>query len=508
MQITAKAYRKHIIALLDLTYYKSPYKIMKGEIMSRSGRANVNMANKLFYGIGDFGFNMVINTLGSFMMYFGTIVNGIPGSLMGLAIAISMVWDAITDPIAGFLSDKQNSLLFGKRHGFMLIGLFGLVIVNALLWSLPADISMAGKFFWILSFILLLRTFSTMYQTPAAALGVEISDNINERTQIQSIRAIFLIIAIIVPVIIMGIFEGKYGLENPVIYRNMAYINGCLCLVAGLIAIIGTYSYLPRLRGNQVKTKSADKFSLKGIFVNFIEALKDNNIRSIIGGFTTSMMSIVFLSSLMIHVLKFTFKLNNIFVLMGAVFIMTILSQPLWIVVSRKYDKKTALFAGLISALAGTCLFLGVIIFRLTLIEKGIISWILLPILSLMGMGAGAMYSMPLSMLGDTLSYMENGKGDEKTATYTGYTTLANKLSQSITLLFIGIMLDIIGFEEGNALSQPIRVQWALGFMLIFGISLSLIGGIVFYRQYSLRKEDLLKILQSDISEQVKEDFI
>jgi len=474
---------------------------------SEAVRPSVNMSNKLFYGIGDFGFNMVINTLGSFMMYYGTTVNGVPGTLMGLAIAISMVWDAITDPIAGHLSDRFRSTLFGRRHGFMLVAVFGIAFANVLLWSMPQTFPIWGKFFWILAFIMFLRTFSTMYQTPAAALGVEITKNINERTQIQSIRAIFLIIAIIVPVILMGIFEKKYGLENPTIYKNMAYINGCLCLVAGLIAVIGTYSYLPRLRGDIKDDGKKEKFSFKEIIRNFIEALKNNNIRSIIGGFTTSMMSIVFLSSLMIHVLKFTFMISNIFVLMGAVFVMTILSQPLWIVISKKFDKKTALFTGLITALSGTAVLMIILIFRKPLIESNGIFIALLPVLSVMGAGAGAMYSMPLSMLGDTIAYMSSGKGDEKTATYTGYTTLANKLSQSVTLLFIGIMLDIIGFEEGNAVSQPESVRWWLGFMLLFGIGIALIGGILFYRQYSLKKEDILKVTEPSVEDATKEDF-
>jgi Na+/melibiose symporter-like transporter len=468
-------------------------------------RTTVNMVNKLFYGIGDFGFNMVINTLGSVMMYFGTTVCNIPGTLMGLAIAIAMVWDAITDPIAGNISDGINNLLFGKRHGLMLIGIFGLSIANALLWSIPMTLPMWGKFLWILSFIVLLRTFSTMYQTPAAALGVEITPNINERTQIQSIRAIFLIIALIVPVILMSIFESKYGLGNSKIYKDVAYINSAICVVCGVIAVLGTYSYLPRLRGKKVEEKK-EKFSLKKIFISFFEALKDNNVRSIIGGYTVSLMSIVFLSSLMIHVLQFTFMLDDIFVLMGAVFVMTIFSQPLWIFISKRFDKKTALFIGLITALIGTGGFFMVYLIRTPLITSGAIFWALLPCLSLMGAGAGAMYSMPLSMLGDTIAYKFGGKGEQKTGAYTGFTTLANKLSQSITLMIIGVLLDVVGFD-GEQDIQSVTVQWALGGMLIVGIAAALAGGLLFYRKYSLKKEDILRIIEPQRNEIAQEDF-
>jgi Na+/melibiose symporter-like transporter len=345
-----------------------------------------------------------------------------------------------------------------------------------------------------------------MYQTPAAALGVEITSNINERTQIQSIRAIFLIIAIIVPVIIMGVFESKYGLQDPHIYKDAAYINGAVCLVCGMIAVMGTYSYLPRLRVENAAAEPYEKFSLAKVFRSFFDALKDNNVKSIIGGYTASLMSIVFLSSLMIHVLQFTFMIDDIFVLLGAVFVMTILSQPLWIFVSKRFDKKVALFAGIITALVGTCGLFIVYLARLPLIESGAVFWALLPFLGVMGIGAGAMYSMPLSMLGDTIAYKFKGKGEQKTGSYTGYTTLANKLSQSITLMFIGVMLDIVGFDGEKEVQAP-SVQWALGAMLIGGIAAALAAGLLFYRKYSLKKEDILKIVEPR-EETPQEDFI
>ncbi len=496
---------------------------------------SVNMANKMFYGIGDFGFNMVINTLGSFVLFFSTTVHGINSMLVGFAIGLSMVWDAITDPITGFISDRTKSIFFGRRHGFMLLSIFGLALVNTLLWSMPMGVSPFLKFLWLLGCVMLIRTFSTLYQTPSAALGVELSNNINERTQIQSIRAIFLIIAIIVPVIIMGLLESVYGLTNPVTYQNMAYINGALCVTCGLVAIIGTYSYVPEFRLRQEKKKAMkllaekreelqgslsydeqtdiskhynmpEKFSLVGVFKSFFKTLNRNaNIKSIVLGYTTSLMSIVFLSALMIHVLTFTFKLDNIFVLMGAVFGMTILSQPLWIFISRKFDKKVALFAGLISALVGTCLSMIILIVRMPLINSGAISYVLLPIFSIMGAGAGAMYSMPLSMLGDVIAYESQEKSDDTTATYTGYTTLANKLSQSITMMSIGILLSVIGFQEGNSVSQTNSVQIWLGIILFGGIALSLIAGMLCYRKYNLGKEDLLKMIQPNQKE--KEDF-
>ena len=64
----------------------------------------VNFSGKLFYGMGNAGYGVVSQTVNNFIMFFGTAVLAIPGSLMGIAIALSVMWDAFTDPIAGISS--------------------------------------------------------------------------------------------------------------------------------------------------------------------------------------------------------------------------------------------------------------------------------------------------------------------------------------------------------------------------------------------------------------------
>ena len=114
----------------------------------------VSRASKVMYASGDLGFSMITSTVSSFLMFFGTSVCGVAGTLMGIAIALGTVWDAVTDPIVGYLSDRKNSLLFGRRHGFLLIAIFGLSVVNVLLWSVPLDASNFIKFLYCsISFI-------------------------------------------------------------------------------------------------------------------------------------------------------------------------------------------------------------------------------------------------------------------------------------------------------------------------------------------------------------------
>ena len=117
---------------------------------------------KIFYAVGNLGYATVAQTLSNFIMFFGTSVLGISGTLMGIAVSIGVLWDAISDPIMGHYSDITNSAL-GKRHPYMLIGIFGMCVVNLFLWLVPPSSPEIVKFSWILISLLFVQTFCTFF---------------------------------------------------------------------------------------------------------------------------------------------------------------------------------------------------------------------------------------------------------------------------------------------------------------------------------------------------------
>ena len=80
---------------------------------------------KVSLGLGDLGYSMVVNTFSSYILFFGSTVMGVDSAVMGAVIAAGTIWDAITDPVMGYISDNTRNRIFG------------MVICNILLWSLP-----------------------------------------------------------------------------------------------------------------------------------------------------------------------------------------------------------------------------------------------------------------------------------------------------------------------------------------------------------------------------------
>ena len=182
------------------------------------GGTKVRKIDMLALGLGDFGYGLVSSTVATYITSFGTMAlpgvneRGFTALLMGIAVGIAVIFDAISDPIMGFVSDHFRSKVFGKRHLFMLVGLIGMMATGLAVWYIPyQSMNAAGIFIWFTVFLILLRTFNTMYYTPVGAFSVEISTDYNERTTIQAVRSILYIIGLLLCVVVMGSFQNKYA---------------------------------------------------------------------------------------------------------------------------------------------------------------------------------------------------------------------------------------------------------------------------------------------------------
>ncbi len=182
------------------------------------GGTKVRKIDMIALGLGDFGYGLVSSTVATYITSFGTMAlpgvseKGFTALLMGIAVGIAVIFDAISDPIMGFVSDRFKSRIFGKRHLFMLVGLLGMMATGLAVWYVPfQSLNAAGIFIWFTLFLILLRTFNTMYYTPVGAFSVEISTDYNERTTIQAVRSILYIIGLLLCVVVMGMFQNKYA---------------------------------------------------------------------------------------------------------------------------------------------------------------------------------------------------------------------------------------------------------------------------------------------------------
>jgi glycoside/pentoside/hexuronide:cation symporter, GPH family len=142
---------------------------------------------KFAYGIGQLAEGLKNASLGTFVLFYYNQVLGLSGTLAGLAVAIALIFDAFTDPLAGSISDNWHSSM-GRRHPFMYASAIPLAIAFYFLFAPPSGFSETGLFVWLTVTLVLTRGAMTLYHVPHIALGAELSEDYEERTQVVSFR--------------------------------------------------------------------------------------------------------------------------------------------------------------------------------------------------------------------------------------------------------------------------------------------------------------------------------
>lgn len=451
---------------------------------------------KLCYGCGGLGYNSMSQTLGNFIMFFGTSIMGIPGTLVGLAVAISSLWDGVSDPLVGYLSDNTRNNFFGRRLGYMFFGCIVIACLNILLWSMPRQIGSGGKFTWLLILLLAIETACTFFSTPFSALAIDLAPDYNEQSKIQGFKTVFNIIGMILPSIMLYFFMPSISLgvqteHSQRGYLNIAYVNSLLVVVCGMIAIWGTLKYVRK--HNTYLHINKEKFSFQRLFGGYLEVIKKPNFRAVIIGYAMATVASAFLMSVGMHLFTYCYHFSSpqISVMLIALFGGAIISQPLWVSMAKKYDKKKALIIALSVILFGIGLTLLTFLFR-NYCEVETMFWCVLPCLTTCGIGLGAMYSLPMSMYADVVTLEMYKTGQNNAGSYTGYYTFTYNLANSISLLVIGLLLDFIKFDSTQPV-QAMSVQNGLGIIVFCGCSIALALSILIFSKFSIKRSDVLK---------------
>ncbi len=448
---------------------------------------------KLCYAMGNLGYGTIAQTMTTFIMFFGTSVLGIKGSLVGLCVALSAFWDGLSDPIVGYLSDLTQSKFWGRRLGYLFFGTLGMVVFNVLLWSVPNSMGEIGKFFWLLVALLSLETANTCFATPYVALGIDIAPGYNEQSTLQGYKTVFFILGMVLPSALMMIFmpSGEQGQLVQSGYIYIAYVTSALSLISGLVCILGTYKKVKSMPTYKLKKKEKNAFFK--IFYNFFLTLKRKNYGAIIMSYSIALIAAAFLTSVGMHLFTYCFHFNStqIPILMTCIFIGAIISQPFWIYLSKRIDKKPALKWSYFIILVGIFFTFWVFVFR-EQIGVNISFWVVMPCMLFCGFGTGALYSLPMSMFADNVTMDKISTGEDSSATYSGYMTFAYNIANSLALLVIGVLLDLIKFDA-SAPVQALKVQNYLGAIVFGGCAISIAVAMMILSKYNLKRSDILK---------------
>ena len=207
-------------------------------------KANVGFGSIVSYGIGSIAYGIKDNGFSTFLMIYFNQVLGLPAYLVGIALLIAMLFDAVSDPWVGYLSDRCHSPL-GRRHPFMYAAIVPIAVTYYFLWH-PPDVSNFALFAYLTFMAVTVRLAITFFEVPNSALIGEITHDYDKRTAITGLRLMFgWIGGVVMAVVVYQVFlpdsvDYDPGILNPEGYGRYAFWASLVMVVSMLLSSLGT----------------------------------------------------------------------------------------------------------------------------------------------------------------------------------------------------------------------------------------------------------------------------
>lgn len=413
------------------------------------------MYRKVSYSAGSMPDIIMQETVELYVSYFYITTLGINPVLVGIALLIPRLWDTLTDPLMGNISDNFRSR-WGRRRPFIMLGGILLCIPFTLVWMVPASWGEMGSVIWLVVSMLAYSTFWTVYFVPYFSLGAEMSTDYDERTSIASVR---MFVGRIAGLGMAPVFELVY---NKDLFANEQQGFTTVALVFSAISIAGIFWAVTTTKEVSF-VQSQDK-------IHFFEAFKVTlgNRPFVIILAVTLIGGIAHWSVLRLGRFVNVFyvhggdeaslgRINTIaefigvFIAFGSIILIT------WM--CKRIGKRTS---WIILAAFIMCVQMS--------------SWFLFnpdhPYLYLVyAAGAGILYASTLiytAIIPDIADYDELETGLRREGMFFGVWGLTTKISFSFGPLLAGTMLNLIGFEEGQNVQDESTLWW-MRFIFAFG---------------------------------------
>jgi GPH family glycoside/pentoside/hexuronide:cation symporter len=219
---------------------------------STANRQPLTLSANILYGVGSIAFGVHVAILSSALMLYYNQVVGLPAAWVGAAIMITLIFDAICDPLIGEWSDHTRSR-WGRRHPFMYASAVPAAIAFYFLFDPPSGWSQTQLLLYMSAMLVTVRVLLSLYEIPSSALGPELTLDYDQRTSLMSSRFFFGTLGgAAMSVLALQVFLRKdathpLGLLSPAGYRETALVASIVIFFSIMISCIGTHRFIASL---------------------------------------------------------------------------------------------------------------------------------------------------------------------------------------------------------------------------------------------------------------------
>ena len=445
-----------------------------------------------WYAAGAVPGGVMVST-GSFLVFFYNQVLGVPGSLIGGVFFAIALFDAVSDPVVGVLSDRTRSRL-GRRHPYLVWATPPAVVVGIAVWMPPDGLATWGLTVWLLGTLIASRGFDTLLSVPYVALGAELTKDYVERTRLTTLRATTFNVgraasgALLLLVFLRSTPEYPNGQLNPAGYPQFAVMAGIVTLVAMWSCAWGTRRSIPSL--SRPLAAPSGPGPITTVFREMRAALALRDFRAIFAATVSKHTAWGISDTMGLYVATFFWDVGpeGLFLWGAAMFTGLFTGFPIWRYLSKHFDKKPLYIAG--TAIYGVFFSVPYLLkvagffpsdptlsFALYVLLTGFVAHL----------GTAAPNILQPSMLGDVTDVDELACGRRREGVIFAAETFGWKALRGLGALSAGLIIDVVGITPGaTPESVDPTVSGKLG--LAQGLSMALLIGaaLFFIRGYGI----------------------
>jgi len=396
----------------------------------------------LAYGLGDAGTGLAATLLGFYLFPFFTEVAGLSAGWAGVLLMVIKVWDGLSDPVIGWLSDRTRTP-WGSRLPWIAGAAIPLGFFFAATWWVPPGNAHQRLAYYSVMAVLLMTTY-TAVNLPYAALPSELSKSTGVRTYLNAARFTGSLIAGFLG-LLLAFHLVRHGAVG---YGQMGMLAGATIALSGLGCAFGLRPFVQNTAINPPSHRGTVLAQLKRIAAN-------GRFRMVLGLYLLLWCALQLMQTVSLIFLRVVLHLGDNWALaLPMVFqCSAVLGLWLWGQVAQRWGRVTALKWGV--TLWGLSLVLALLLPPFPGQMGSAVQWLFLHLLvltiMLLGLGGSTAYLIPWSLLPDAI----DSDPDHPAGFYTAWMVLVQKLGIGFGVFVLGVLLQLSGYLASQGVDQP-----------------------------------------------------
>jgi len=441
----------------------------------------LSLGYKVIWGIAQLGTSLISGIYGALLLIFYQDYLGLQARWIATVSAVYAVWNAVNDPLFGYITDSTKSRL-GRRIPYMRYTAPFLALTFILVWFAPTQAGQGAIFWWMLVTMLLYDTAYTIIGLVYSALLPEVTESDAERTELQISSSLFYLLGTIMGFVIPDMFRPKGGTS-----LSLVPLQGSMIVVAvvGAALIIIT----------TLKVKERPEFHLVDKPLKLGQALKytftsKSFLVLVAQNFMSILMQALVLGSLF-YLADYVLRINTM-ILLVCLFIPLVIGVPVTNVIRRRVGVARA---QQIFLLVGGIALVLIVVVPTSLIPVCV---------ALAGFGLAGPLTLTNVLFAQVVDEDELRSGVRREGVFFGVNALLTKPAQSVALAISPFILELTYFvtREQNMgqiyLDQPAGALFGIKALAGLIPGAAIILGAIILTWFPLRGEHL-KTVQEEV---------